>query len=101
VEIEATLRLPVAGSVTLAVNDQLIGSLEATRKWTRKNLRIDHEKLHRGLNRLTLRWPLPTTDGAAALREAAGRLELGIAADPHPVFGEVFSMMARARSHCP
>jgi len=95
VEIEATLRLPAAGSITIAINDRQVGVIEAVEPWTRKTLQINRENLRRGLNRLTLRWPLPRTDGAATLREAADRLELGIAADLHPVFGEVFSLRVR------
>lgn len=96
VEIEAVLRLPAAGSITVAVNDREIGRIEATEKWTRTTSRIDRQELRCGLNRLTLRWPLPAADGSSALREAVERLELGIAADLHPVFGEVFSIVARA-----
>jgi len=36
--------------------------------------------------------------GEEALQRAAERLELGIAADLHPVFGEVFSLIARPGS---
>jgi hypothetical protein len=95
VEIETALRLPGSGSIRIAVNNREMGMIEAAERWTRKTFRIDRENLRRGLNRLVLHWPLPTTDGAVALREAADRLELGIAADLHPVFGEVFSIVAR------
>ncbi|HEY2295934.1 MAG TPA: tetratricopeptide repeat protein [Thermoanaerobaculia bacterium] len=94
-EIEATLRLPVAGSIGIAVDDRDLGALEATERWTKTAFRIDRKNLRRGLNRLILRWPLPAVDGEGALAAAADRLELGVAADMHPVFGEVFSVVSR------
>ncbi len=97
VDLEITLRVPVAGPVRIAVNDREIGGIEAAERWTRRALRTDRKNLRRGLNRLTLRWPLPTIEGQTALAAAADRLELGIAADLHPVFGEVFSLVARER----
>jgi hypothetical protein len=103
VEIEPTLRLPAArpgstrrGRVRFAVNLVEAGEVEATEHWSRPKLRVGRALLRRGLNRLTLRWPSPDEDGEAALRSAVERLELGIAADLHPVFGEVFSLIARS-----
>jgi hypothetical protein len=37
---------------------------------------------------------MPATRGEAALAAAADRLEIGVAADLHPVFGELFSLLA-------
>ncbi|HKI06417.1 MAG TPA: hypothetical protein VKK31_30840 [Thermoanaerobaculia bacterium] len=101
VEIEPTLRLPAPaghrGSVTVAVNGEQAGRMDATERWSRTALLLPRSCLRPGLNRLTLRWPAPETDGAAALHAAAERLELGLAASLHPVFGEVFSLVARRR----
>ncbi len=97
VDLEITLRVPGAGRVGVAVNDREIGGIEAAERWTRRALRVARKNLRRGLSRLTLRWPLPATDGADAMRIAVERLEVGVAADVHPVFGEVFSVVARPR----
>lgn len=97
VDLEITLRVPIAGPVRIAVNDRDLGIVEAAKRWTKTAFQIDQKDLRRGLNRLTLRWPLPVMDGQTALATAADRLEMGIAADLHPVFGEVFSLMARER----
>ncbi|MFL6262966.1 MAG: SGNH/GDSL hydrolase family protein [Thermoanaerobaculia bacterium] len=94
-EIEATLRLPAAGSIRIAVNDHDLGVVEVRERWTKTAFRIDRKDLRRGLNRLTLRWPLPAADGETALAAAVERLEVGVATDLHPVFGEVFSVVAR------
>lgn len=99
VEVEPTLRLPAvagarAGQVVIAVNGEKAGEMDATERWRRATLRIDRRLLRPGLNRLTLRWPAPREDGEAALQAAAGRLERGLAADLHPVFGEIFSLLA-------
>lgn len=100
VEIEPTVRLPGEaenrwGEVRLSVNGVHAGAFEATERWTRTSLRISRDLLRPGLNRLTLRWPPPPPAGDDPLLTALERLELGIAADLHPVFGEVFSLVAR------
>jgi len=97
VEIEMTVRLSAPGPVRVAVGDREIGIVDAAERWTRTGLRIERVHLRQGLNRLTLSWPPPTMDGGTALAAAADRLEVGIAADLHPVFGEVFSLLARPR----
>lgn len=105
VEIEPTLRLPVpqpgrgrSGCVRFAVNGVEAGEAAVTERWSRSALRIARARLRPGLNRLTLRWPLPAADGEEAVTAAVGRLELGIAADLHPVCGEIFSLLARPAS---
>jgi hypothetical protein len=104
VEVEPTLRLPTAvpgesrrGRVRMAVNGEEVGGMDATERWSRSSLLLPRSSLKPGLNRLSLRWPTPETDGGAALQAAVERLELGLAADLHPVFGEVFSLIARLR----
>lgn len=103
VEIEPTIRLPLAGSepgnrwgkVRVTVHGAQAGSVEATERWTRTPLRIGRDLFRPGLNRLAFHWPAPTPAGDDPLRTALERLELGIAADLHPVFGEIFSLIAR------
>ena len=96
VEIEMTLRLPFGkGPVQVTVNGEEVGTVDGDERWTRTTLQIRRQSLRRGLNRLSLRWPMPATDGAVALAAVADRLEIGVAADLHPVFGEMFSMIAR------
>ncbi len=50
--------------------------------------------LRRVINRVTLRWPALPAHGDQALENAIRRLENGVEADLHPVFGEVFSLVA-------
>ncbi len=64
--------------------------MDASDRWSRTTLHISRELLRPGLNRLTLHWPAPREKGEAALASAVERLEQGLAADLHPVFGEVF-----------
>ncbi|HEY3571710.1 MAG TPA: hypothetical protein VGP73_27530 [Thermoanaerobaculia bacterium] len=97
VDLEATLRVPVAGAVGIAVDGRGLGMVEAAERWTKVAFRIDRKDLRRGLSRLTLRWPLLVQDGKSALAAAVERLEVGVVADLHPVFGEVFSVVARER----
>lgn len=102
VEIELTLRLPPppgadrrTGEVTLRLNGSTIGSVAAAERWTRSRSRLPRRALRLGLNRLTLAWPAPPPVDGDPLAAAAERLEIGLAADLHPVFGEVFSLRAR------
>lgn len=95
--LDLTARLPqvsLSRPVKIQINATTIGQIELTSNWTRHTLRIEREQLRPGLNRLTLRWPPPPPIGEAALQAAVERLESGIAADLHPVFGEVFSLLA-------
>jgi hypothetical protein len=93
-DVELTVRLPGGeGRVAVAVNGREIGSFAAGERWTRAHLRIPRPALRTGLNRLTLRWPAPPPLGGDPFAAAIERLELGLAADLHPVFGEVFSLL--------
>jgi hypothetical protein len=95
VEIEITLRLPFGdGTVRMVVNGEDAGILEGERRWRRTVVRIDHRLLRRGLNQLTLRWPMPAVRGEVAMADVLGRLEIGAEGDLHAVFGEVFSVVA-------
>jgi hypothetical protein len=101
VEIELTVRLPPppgaerrTGEVTVTVNGEKAGSFAAAERWSRSRLRLARRALLPGLNRLTLAWPSPPPVEGDPLAAAVERLELGLAADLHPVFGEVFSLRA-------
>jgi hypothetical protein len=103
VELALTVRLPAAapgrsrrGRIAVAVNGREAGGVEAAERWTRAVLRVDRARLRSGLNRLTLAWPMPEDDGESGIAAAVSRLELGLAADLHPVFGEIFSLVARS-----
>jgi hypothetical protein len=100
---DLTLRLPPipgiepgrTGQVLLDLGGRPAGTLAVTGRWSRASLRVRRDHLRPGLNRLTLRWPPPPPDGDRALEAAIRRLEEGIEADLHPVFGEVFSLKVR------
>ncbi len=102
VTLDLTLRLPAIegaphprrGEVAIRANGRDVASLAAAESWTRASLRIPRGDLRRGLNRLTLVWPPLPPAGDAALESLVSRLEIGVEADLHPVFGEVFSLVA-------
>ena len=102
IELTLTARLPAIpgaeprrGEVAVEINRISLGTIDLAERWRRHTLRVEGSLLRRGLNRVTLRWPLPPPCGEAALEAALCRLEAGIEADLHPVFGEVFSLVAR------
>lgn len=103
VDLELTARAPARnpGEAEVLVDGQPAGTLTVGERWTRSRLRLPAGALRAGLHRLTLRWPgLPDAGGGAGgdpLLPAIERLELGLAADLHPVFGEVWSLTARPR----
>lgn len=96
VRIELTARLPFQeeGEVTPVVNGTRLKPLYLDEEWRKNDFTVPAALLHPGLNRLTLEWPLPEID-AEPFELEIERLEVGIAADLHPVFGEVFSLIAR------
>ncbi len=102
VELELTARLPSPlaggsrrGRIGVTVNGAAVGGAAAEERWSRAWLRVERGGLRPGLNRLTLHWPLPEENGESRVTAAIERLELGIAADLHPVYGEIFSLLAR------
>lgn len=103
VELTLTLRLAAVGErrpersapVVVALNGAAVGAVETPERWQKASVRLPRYRLWPGLNRLTLRWPELPPAGDAALAEILRRLELGRAADLHPIFGEVFSVVAR------
>lgn len=94
VEIELIARLPDEGEVEPVVNGTALEPLYLDNRWSKNELTIPPSLLRPGLNRLTLRWPSPELE-EDPFEQAIERLELGQAADLHPVFGEVFSLVAR------
>src|SRR4028119_1570568 len=98
VDLELTARAPAgsegAGGVTVDGRDA--GELRAGRRWTRSRLRL--RSLSPGLHRLTLRWPDLPPGPEDPFLPVIERLELGLPAELHPVFGEVWSLVARPKT---
>jgi hypothetical protein len=97
--LHLTARLPRidaerAGEVAMEINGTPVGAMALTHRWTRASFDVPAAHLRRGLNRLTLRWPTLPPEGDAALARILGRLEHGVPTDLHPVFGEIFALLA-------
>lgn len=98
--LRATLRLPpIAGlasrgaaTVRLMLNEHSCGEVEVGARWSRQEIELPIHHLRRGLNRLRLVWPPLPGGGEAALEAAGERLECGVEADIHPLFGEIYSL---------
>jgi phenylpyruvate tautomerase PptA (4-oxalocrotonate tautomerase family) len=95
VGLELTARLPEGGQgeIEAAVNGVRVGVFPVGERWTKESLRVPASALRAGLNRLTLRWPDPPPVEGDPFRTVLERLDLGLEADLHPVFGEVFSLV--------
>lgn len=101
-EVDMTVRLPPPpgadsrnGKVTATLGGRAVATLAVAERWTRGTLVVPGELLRRGVNRLTLEWPLPLEVVGEPFAAALERLDAGLAADLHPVFGEVFSLLVR------
>jgi len=98
VELELTARVPEGqGEVEAEVNGVRVGVFPVGERWTKGTLRVPAVALRAGLNRLTLRWPDPPPVEGDPFRPVIERLDLGLEADLHPVFGEVFSLVRTPR----
>lgn len=95
VHLELTARLPEGGQgvVQAAVNGRDVGTLPVGERWAKGSFRVPAAALRAGLNRVTLCWPDPPPVEGDPFRTVLERLDLGLEADLHPVFGEVFSLV--------
>lgn len=103
VTLDLVARLPAirdyyrgrSGEVEVRLNAEAVEGVPLDEAWAHLRLHLPGEKLRRGLNRLTLVWPKLPPAGDFALDAAIRRLEMGLDAELHPVFGEVASLYAR------
>lgn len=102
VGLDITARLPALtwekaapAGVQVGVNGYFIKNIRLGTRWRRWTVRIGRNRLRPGFNQVVLRWPMPHIRGEQALTAACARLEQGLEADLHPVFGEVFALIAR------
>ena len=106
VTLDLTVRLPAVegaaekrrGEVRVEVDRRTVGSVAAGETWRRESIRVPRAVLRPAIHRVTIVWPPLPACGDAALEAAVRRLENGVEADLHPVFGEVFSLRARRRA---
>jgi hypothetical protein len=99
-ELELVARLPrLAGDRTgrlgLALEGRALAEVPLDTRWTRHVVRVDAAALRRGINRLTLRWPLPPPEGDAVLARIGARLDQRVGVDVRPVLGHVMELRAR------
>ena len=57
---------------------------------------VPRKRVKPGINRLAVAWPPLPPQCDAAAQAILARLEAGVPADFHPVFGEVFSLKVGA-----
>ncbi len=102
VVLDLTARLPAVaglpgshlGQVRVAVNGQSVGTMGGNERWARQTLRVKRDDLREGINKVTLHWPAVPPLGDEAMQAAIARLEGGVEADLHPVFGEIWALLA-------
>ncbi len=80
--------------VSIRLNGQDVQTIVVGTTWQKATVVLEKGMLKEGINDLALHWPMPAGRGEAALEAARSRLEVGVEADLHPVFGEVFSLRA-------
>jgi hypothetical protein len=97
--LELCARLPGGSEAPQAVEVQVngagVGQTLLAPTWIKGRIRLGRDVLRSGFNRVTLRWPAPAIDGDAVLATIRESLELGVPTELHPVFGEVYALIAR------
>ncbi len=101
-DIELTLaaRVPKGNraepnEIKIAVNREPVATVTLSEGWNRITTCIDASSVASGVNRLSIEWPLPRCSGEAQLESAVNQLKQGREADIHPIFGEIYSLVAR------
>ncbi len=84
------------GRYRIALNGEKLAELPLKESWERGSLRIPATRLTAGINRLTIEWPAAVDGDDDALKRANERHLSGIKPDIFPVFGEIFSLKAKA-----
>jgi hypothetical protein len=59
-------------------------------------LNVGRESLRIGANKVSIHWPRLGANGDAVMNQIRERLEQGVPANLHPVFGELQSLVARS-----
>jgi hypothetical protein len=80
--------------VAVFLNHRPITSIRVGTTWRREKVTLQAAALEPGLNRLRLTFPAPAPDADAALARIGEGLDLGIGAEIHPCFGEIFRLVA-------
>ena len=99
IECNISLRIPTLGNtkseeVSIWVNDNHICDISASAGWGRQTFRIPQEALSSGINRLTLKWPLPVDGTPRKVHHSIGTA-LGIISSLFHTFGEIYTFEAR------
>lgn len=81
---------------TVSVNGHHAATLPIGHRWTCHAFSVARENMRIGTNKLTVHWPRLSSDGDAATKQIRERLEQGVPANLHPVFGELRSLVARS-----
>jgi hypothetical protein len=96
VDREATPRQRT-GNLLMSINGNRAAMRPLGSTWRRAAVRFPRHLLRRGWNRITLHWPTQLAHADDAQAAALARLDEGIVADLHPVFGELYSVVANLR----
>ncbi len=99
VELALTLRAPRDDeddrTSALVLNGTEVGRITTGAQWSRATVLAPATTVRSGINTLRLRWPELDADGGPHLERAVRRLQLGLAPDLRPVFGEIHTLRAR------
>ncbi len=96
-EISARLPFPARHDSTaeIVVNGERVGQISVGSGWSQHGMVVDGRYMQRGLNELAICWPFPNVKKDEIWQEVIGRLEKGLEANLHPVFGEIERLRVR------
>lgn len=80
------------GALKVLLDGRPVGGFPLSCRWSRGRVALPASGVGDCIRRLSICWPELPAAGDAALASAVARLERGVEADIHPVFGELFSV---------
>ncbi|HEX8436142.1 hypothetical protein [Archangium sp.] len=100
VHLNLVARLPEHGArregmVAVSVNGVPVGEVAIGTAWTKHELVAKRELWKPGTNVVAVRWPMVPAAGEQPLADFIDRRERALPANPFPVFGELYHLVAR------
>ena len=94
IRLKASLRTHAGpAEMRICINGAQAGTLNLFETWHAHVLILPKKQLKRGINRLSLFWPDPKPCSENPLAEVANSLGRDHEISPHPIYGEIFSLI--------
>lgn len=99
IRLTITARIPGASGdsypLAICLNGKSVAAIAFTGSWSKRILNLQKKSLNRGLNLITVCWPVLPAANHFSINRTIKRLEQGLDANLFPIFGEIFSLSAQ------